>query len=485
MRFREHWKTVSLLVSPRAATSLATILLAVAVAGCGDDGGGPDAGAPGLSDVQALFTESCAGSTCHVGFQGDPAGGMDLRPGSVCASVINVEVAEAPALRRIVPGNPAESYLFCKVTPDCDDLPERAQLMPPGTNGLPEDERNLISQWIQAGAPGCNNANDMTPPRFEGVQGFTPLSQAVRLDWQPASDDVTQEADIDYLVYVADESGGQDFAAAAEVEATAGAVEATVSGLEPGGQYFFVVRARDAAGNIDTNTKEIVGSPLAIIDNIAPTFAGAATATPLGGTAIELTWTAATDDISNAADIKYHVYVSETSGGQDFTAPTLSTSVGQTQVTVRGLRAGVEYFFVVRAEDEGGNEDTNTNEIRATTDDGIFFPQDIQPILTAKCTNQACHDGSNPAEGMNLTEGNSHENLVGVTANQCELIDNRERVDPTNPENSYLVDKILGVDLCGQTVQRMPAGGEPLSQNEIDAISKWIEDGADDGTPAN
>lgn len=485
MRFREHRKTVLLLASPRAATCLATILLAVAMAGCGDDdGGGPDAGGPGLADVQALFTESCAGSTCHVSFQGAPAAGMDLRPGSVCASVINVDAAEVTTLRRIVPGNPDESYLLCKVTPGCEDLPERAQLMPQGSDGLPENERNLISQWIQAGAPGCNNANDMTPPRFEGVQGFTPLSQAVRLDWQPATDDVTQEANIDYLVYVADESGGQDFAAA-EVETTAGAVQATVSGLEPGGQYFFVVRARDAAGNIDTNTKEIVGSPLAIIDNIAPTFAGVAMTTVLGATAIELTWTAATDDISNAADIKYHVYVSETSGGQDFTSPTLSTSVGQTRVTVRGLRASVEYFFVVRAEDEGGNQDTNTNEIRATTDDGIFFPQDIQPILTQKCTNAACHDGTDPAEGMNLTEGNSHENLVGVTANQCELIDNRERVDPTNPDNSYLVDKILGVDLCGDTVLQMPANGEPLSDNEIEAITKWIEQGADDGTPAN
>ncbi len=461
------------------------MLLAVAVSGCGDDdGGGPDAGAPGLADVQALFSESCAGSTCHVGFQGGPGGDMDLRPGSVCASVINVEVAEAPALRRIVPGNPDESYLYCKVTPDCDVLPERAQLMPPGTDGLPADERNLISQWIQAGTPGCNNANDTTPPRFEGVQGFTPLSQAVRLDWQPATDDVTPTADIDYLVYVADESGGQDFAAA-EVETTGGAVQATVSGLEPGGQYFFVVRARDAAGNINTNTEEIVGSPLAIIDNVAPTFAGATTATALGATAIELTWTAAADDISNAADIKYHVYVAETSGGQDFNTPTLSTSVGQTRVTVRGLRASVEYFFVVRAEDEGGNQDTNTNEVRETTDGGIFFPEDIQPILTQKCTNAACHDGADPQEGMDLTEGNSHENLVGVVANQCELVDNRERVDPTNPDGSYLIDKILGVDLCGQTVQRMPAGGDPLSENEVEAIRKWIEQGADDGTPAN
>lgn len=462
------------------------MLLAVAVSGCGDDdGGGPDAGSPGLADVQALFSESCAGSTCHVGFSGAPAAGMDLRPSSVCASVINVDAAEVTTLRRIVPGNPDDSYLLCKVTPGCEDLPERAQLMPQGSNGLPADKRNLISSWIQAGAPGCNNANDMTAPRFEGVQGFTPLSQAVRLNWQPATDDVTQEDDIDYLVYVADESGGQDFGADAEVEATAGTLEATVAGLQPGGQYFFVVRARDAAGNIDTNTKEIVASPLAIIDNIAPTFAGATTANVLGGTAIELSWTAATDDVSNAADIKYNVYVAETSGGQNFTAPTQSTSVGQTQATVRGLRAGVEYFFVVRAEDEGGNEDTNTTEVRATTDGGIFFPEDIQPILTQKCTNAACHDGADPQEGMDLTEGNSHENLVGVVANQCELVDNRERVDPNNPENSYLLDKILGVDLCGDTVLRMPANGDPLSQNEIDAISKWIEDGADDGTPAN
>lgn len=485
MRSREHRNTFSLLVSPRAAASLAAMLLSVAAAGCGDDGGGgPDAGSPGLSDVQDLFTQRCAGSTCHVGFQGEPAAGMDLRPASLCASVINIDAVEVPSLDRVVPGNPDASYLLCKVTPGCDDLPARAQLMPQGTNGLITAERNLISQWIQGGAQGCNTGVDTTAPRFDGVQSFTPLSQAVRLAWQAATDDVTQESGIEYLVYVADQSGGQDFAAA-EVETTAGALEAMVSGLEPGRQYFFVVRARDAAGNIDGNTKEIVGSPLATIDDVAPTFAGVASARALGATLVELTWLAATDDVSAAADIKYNVYMAEAAAPTDFTTPTLTTAAGETTTIVRGLRTGNTYFFVVRAEDVAGNEDTNVTVLSATTEDDIFFPQDIQPILTAKCTNEACHDGTDPAEGMDLTEGNSHANLVGVVANQCELVDNRERVDPVNPEGSYLVDKLLGVDLCGETVQRMPAGGDPLSENELEAISKWIEQGADDGTPAN
>jgi hypothetical protein len=464
------------------------MLLAVAMAGCEDDDPDetPDAGTPGLSDVQELFNGSCAGSTCHIGFQGAAAAGMDLRPSSLCASVINVAAAEVPTLSRIVPGNPDESYLLCKVTPGCEDLPARAQLMPQGSNGLPSDQRNLISQWIQAGAPGCNTGVDTTAPRFDGVQSFTPLSQAVRLSWQAAADDVTQIEAIQYLVYVAEQAGAQDFSAA-DVETTAGALEATVSGLTPGSQYFIVVRARDAAGNIDTNTKELAVSPLATIDNVAPTFAGVASARALGATLIELVWVAATDDVSAAADIKYHVYMGEGAAPTDFTTPTLTTAAGETSAIVRGLRAGNTYFFVVRAEDAAGNQDTNTAAVSETTEDDIFFPQDIQPILTDKCTNPACHDGTNPAEGMNLTEGNAHANLVGVVANQCELVDNRERVDPANPDGSYLIDKILGVDLCGTNTQQMPRGGAPLSEAEVDAFRKWIEQGADDGStpPAN
>lgn len=77
---------------------------------------------------------------------------------------------------------------------------------------------------------------------------------------------------------------------------------------------------------------------------------------------------------------------------------------------------------------------------------------------------------------MNLSAGQAHENLVDVPSNERpELL----RVEPGAPEDSYLIHKVEGrSSIVGQ---QMPLGQEPLSQDEIDAIRTWIEDGA----PAN
>ena len=49
------------------------------------------------------------------------------------------------------------------------------------------------------------------------------------------------------------------------------------------------------------------------------------------------------------------------------------------------------------------------------------------------------------------------------------------RVEPGNPDDSYLVQKIEGTAAVGA---RMPLGGPNLSADEIAAIRQWITDGA-------
>lgn len=455
---------------------LVAVLTAGIAAGCAGDSGGPDAGSPAatLQDVQDLFGARCAGSSCHVGFAGEPGGAMDLGPDALCASLIDVAAVEVPALRRVVPGSPDESYLLCKLTPGCADLPDRATLMPPGfPDGLPAAERDLVTRWIMAGAPGCQApGQDVTPPAFAGVTTATPLAQAVRLQWAPATDDVTAPADVVYLVYQAPESGAQDFGQPV-LETAAGAAQATVTGLDIDTAYYFVVRARDAAGNVDTNTAEVRATTLAIADSTSPTFAGLASATAIGTTAVELAWSPATDDSAPSDAIRYHVYVSESAGGQDFTAPALTTPAGATGALVTGLGAGTRYFFVVRAEDTAGNQDVNTAEVQATTRAAVSFSQDIEPLLNDTCARNGCHAGVNPAEDLDLRTGRAHAALVDVAAVQCS--DGRARVDPSNPDGSYLIDKLTGVDLCAGTI--MPKGS-PLTPAEIQLIRDWIAAGA-------
>ncbi|MGD2134623.1 MAG: hypothetical protein PVF27_00610 [Gemmatimonadales bacterium] len=101
---------------------------------------------------------------------------------------------------------------------------------------------------------------------------------------------------------------------------------------------------------------------------------------------------------------------------------------------------------------------------------------DVQPILTANCALSGCHAGSSPAQGMNLAEGQTHQNTVDVPSSEAAGVD---RIEPGQPDESYLVHKIQGTQTSvGGSGSRMPLGGNPLTQEQIDLIRAWIADGA-------
>jgi len=103
-------------------------------------------------------------------------------------------------------------------------------------------------------------------------------------------------------------------------------------------------------------------------DTTPPVFDGATSATAVSASEIDLAWTAATDNTDDSSEIVYNIYQSSTSGGQDYSSPTYTTAAGVTSYQVTGLSCGTTYYFVVRAEDTSGNEDSNTVEVSATTD---------------------------------------------------------------------------------------------------------------------
>lgn len=94
-------------------------------------------------------------------------------------------------------------------------------------------------------------------------------------------------------------------------------------------------------------------------------------------------------------------------------------------------------------------------------------------VFSTSCALSGCHAGPNPQQGMNLSAGRAHQNLVNVRSNERPAL---LRVDPGAPDSSYLVHKIEGrSSIVGE---RMPFGQEPLSQEEINALRTWIENGA-------
>jgi hypothetical protein len=98
--------------------------------------------------------------------------------------------------------------------------------------------------------------------------------------------------------------------------------------------------------------------------------------------------------------------------------------------------------------------------------------QSIQDnVFTPICSK--CHIGASAPEGLQLDAAHSYNLLVGVpSVEEPNLL----RVNPGNPDQSYMVLKIEGAS--GIEGGQMPLGETPLPQDTINAIRQWISNGA-------
>ena len=92
-------------------------------------------------------------------------------------------------------------------------------------------------------------------------------------------------------------------------------------------------------------------------------------------------------------------------------------------------------------------------------------------VFTPICSK--CHIGASAPEGLQLDAAHAYNALVGVPSVEEPKL---QRVDPGNPDESYMVLKIEGAP--GIEGGQMPLGETPLPQATIDAIRQWITDGA-------
>ena len=251
-----------------------------------------------------------------------------------------------------------------------------------------------ITAATLAATAGCGNSgssrslsSDKVPPTFGGAVSATAIHDTqILVQWLAASDNRTPASSIAYHVYAATTPGGQDFLSPAATTGV-GELRAVLTGLTPGTTYYVVVRAEDLAGNEDSNTTEVSAQTLIAPDILAPAFAGAAGATALSSSSIEVTWAAATDDNTPQAFIVYHAYASLTPGGQAFGVPGATSDPGATTMTVGSLQPTSTYYIVVRAEDLVGNEDTNTVEVTATTLTPDLTPPTFGGVTSAVSNN--------------------------------------------------------------------------------------------------
>jgi hypothetical protein len=125
----------------------------------------------------------------------------------------------------------------------------------------------------------------------------------------------------------------------------------------------------------------------------------------------------------------------------------------------------------------GNGDGLNQNGMPITagnTGSGPITP-DLQSIednvFTPICSK--CHIGASAPEGLQLDAAHAYNALVGVPSVEEP---NFLRVDPGNPDESYMVLKIEGAP--GIEGGQMPLGETPLPQATIDAIRQWITNGA-------
>ena len=103
-------------------------------------------------------------------------------------------------------------------------------------------------------------------------------------------------------------------------------------------------------------------------------------------------------------------------------------------------------------------------------------PIDITPtfteiqtnILNQSCATSGCHVSGSVNPDLS---GNSFSNIVSKQSST-----GMDYIEPNSPENSYLLQKVLGSSIISGS--RMPRNNSALSQEKIDALIDWINNGA-------
>jgi hypothetical protein len=150
------------------------LALAAAVGGCGSDaatGPYPASGAqPNLTSLtQKLFVPVCATGSCHSGTKAKAK--LDLsspdaaRMGLLGGDNMGAATCENPSMKNVVPGDPANSLLYLKITAPPQMTPDSACVdafmngqplfdkMPNDGRSLAQSDIDTIKAWIMAGAP--------------------------------------------------------------------------------------------------------------------------------------------------------------------------------------------------------------------------------------------------------------------------------------------------------------------------------------------
>ena len=195
---------------------------------------------------------------------------------------------------------------------------------------------------------------DTTAPGAPGALAATVTGTAVALSWTAATDNTAVTG---YTVHRSTTAGFTPSTTSRIADTTGLSYNDT---NRPAGTWYYRVTATDAAGNTGTGSNEATATIQPPPDTTAPGAPGALAAT-VTGTAVALSWTAATD---NTAVTGYTVHRSTTAG---FTPSTTSRIADTTGLSYNDTnRPAGTWYYRVTATDAAGNTGTGSNEATAT-----------------------------------------------------------------------------------------------------------------------
>jgi hypothetical protein len=220
---------------------------------------------------------------------------------------------------------------------------------------------------------------DTEPPTVANkiITATDVTTTTLTLSWNPASDNITDQDQLQYAVYQSDSDNMTTPEECLEegvvmiMNFTTNSLTFDVTNLKAGRTYYFNVVVKDAAEN---KTAYTVVHATTLADTTPPMVADKTITATASYDYIRIAWAAATDDVTAQADLEYAIYRSETDDIGDLDACLASGKMAHgfktyeygTEAHFGGLFQGTTHYFNVVVKDESGNKTAYTM-VHATT----------------------------------------------------------------------------------------------------------------------
>ncbi len=183
-------------------------------------------------------------------------------------------------------------------------------------------------------------ADTEAPSTPTGLQGNAASTTQINLSWNASTDNVGVT--------------GYEIRRDGALVTTVAGTSYSDTGLTANTSYSYTVAARDAAGNVSSESGAVMTSTLATPDTEAPTTPTGLSGAGVTTTRIDLSWNASTDNVGVTG------YEIRRDGA-------LIATIAGTTYSDTGLTANTSYSYTVAARDDAGNVSAESGAVNAST----------------------------------------------------------------------------------------------------------------------